>query len=435
MSKVNLDPIVSIQNVQKINDNFQKIVDELDNNTFSRNPVSSPNFLEVDLDMNGNRILNVPAPVSDTDLVRKMDVEALASPDLSLKQDKLVSGVNIKTINGETLLGSGDIEIVGGGGSSDHSLLTNRNIANQHTIAAITGLQSTLDGKAATAHTHIIGDVTGLQVALDTKAAVVHTHVIGDVTGLQFALDSKAAVSHTHAIADVTNLQTTLDGKAATSHTHTIANVTGLQTALDSKQATLVSSTNIKTINGASILGSGDLIVTGSGGEINTASNLGAGTGIYATKVASDLQFKSLVAGTNVTLSNDANTITINASGGGGSTDHSTLTNRNIADQHPISAITGLQTVLDAKAPTDVATTSVNGLMSAADKTKLNGIAAGATVNSSDATLLARANHTGTQAISTVTNLQTELDGKQKLITQSGTAPASPQVGDLWIQI
>ena len=42
-----------------------------------------------------------------------------------------------------------------------------------------------------------------------------------------------------------------------------------------------------------------------------------------------------------------------------------------------------------------------------ASKTKLDGIAAGATVNSSDATLLARANHTGTQAGSTVTGAYT----------------------------
>lgn len=45
---------------------------------------------------------------------------------------------------------------------------------------------------------------------------------------------------------------------------------------------------------------------------------------------------------------------------------------------------------------------SVAGFMSAADKTKLDGIATGATANSSNATLLARANHTGTQALSTV---------------------------------
>ncbi len=61
---------------------------------------------------------------------------------------------------------------------------------------------------------------------------------------------------------------------------------------------------------------------------------------------------------------------------------------------------------------TDVATTMAAGLMSAADKTKLDSIATGATVNDTDANLKARANHTGTQAISTVTGLQTALDAK-----------------------
>ena len=44
------------------------------------------------------------------------------------------------------------------------------------------------------------------------------------------------------------------------------------------------------------------------------------------------------------------------------------------------------------------------GFMTGADKTKLDGIAAGATANSSDATLLARANHTGTQLAATVSD-------------------------------
>lgn len=38
-----------------------------------------------------------------------------------------------------------------------------------------------------------------------------------------------------------------------------IPEVTGLQDALDAKQATLVSGTNIKTVSGQSLLGSGDL--------------------------------------------------------------------------------------------------------------------------------------------------------------------------------
>lgn len=45
-------------------------------------------------------------------------------------------------------------------------------------------------------------------------------------------------------------------------------------------------------------------------------------------------------------------------------------------------------------------------------KTKLDGIATGATANATDAQLRDRATHTGTQAISTVTGLQTALDGK-----------------------
>lgn len=60
--------------------------------------------------------------------------------------------------------------------------------------------------------------------------------------------------------------------------TGTLSSQTDLQTALDSKQDDLVSGTNIKTINGSSVLGSGDLPVGGgihlqrntiSGGYVN----------------------------------------------------------------------------------------------------------------------------------------------------------------------
>ncbi len=57
--------------------------------------------------------------------------------------------------------------------------------------------------------------------------------------------------------------KSTWNGKAEGVHTHAISDVTNLQTSLDGKQATLVSATNIKTINGSSVLGSGDLVVTG----------------------------------------------------------------------------------------------------------------------------------------------------------------------------
>lgn len=52
-----------------------------------------------------------------------------------------------------------------------------------------------------------------------------------------------------------------------------------------------------------------------------------------------------------------------------------------------------------------LATPSVAGFMAAADKAKLNGVQNAATANSPDATLLNRANHTGTQPASTITGL------------------------------
>ncbi|MFK3971125.1 hypothetical protein ACI2KS_10400 [Pseudomonas sp. NPDC087358] len=64
-----------------------------------------------------------------------------------------------------------------------------------------------------------------------------------------------------------------------------------------------------------------------------------------------------------------------------------------------------------------------------AEQSKLAGIAAGATVNSTDAALRDRSTHTGTQAISTVTGLQTALDAKAPLaspaLTGTPTAPTA----------
>lgn len=50
--------------------------------------------------------------------------------------------------------------------------------------------------------------------------------------------------------------------------------VEGLQEALDGKQETLVSGENIKKINGESILGNGNIVVSGSGGTITIDSEL-----------------------------------------------------------------------------------------------------------------------------------------------------------------
>lgn len=55
---------------------------------------------------------------------------------------------------------------------------------------------------------------------------------------------------------------------------------------------------------------------------------------------------------------------------------------------------------------------TVNGRNMPADGSKLDGIAPNATANATDAQLRDRATHTGSQAIATITGLQTALDGK-----------------------
>lgn len=59
-----------------------------------------------------------------------------------------------------------------------------------------------------------------------------------------------------------------------------------------------------------------------------------------------------------------------------------------------------------------VASTSDNGFMSSVDKTKLDGIANGATANDTDANLRARSSHTGTQPASTISDFNSVTDAR-----------------------
>ncbi len=63
--------------------------------------------------------------------------------------------------------------------------------------------------------------------------------------------------------------------------------------------------------------GSSRIIISGSGdgGEVNTASNLGVGTGIYSAKVGVDLRFKSIVPGENIYITGDSDQLTVSATG------------------------------------------------------------------------------------------------------------------------
>ena len=53
-----------------------------------------------------------------------------------------------------------------------------------------------------------------------------------------------------------------------------------------------------------------------SSGETNTASNTGTGEGVFKQKTGSALEFKTLVAGTGVTITNNTSDLTIDAESG-----------------------------------------------------------------------------------------------------------------------
>jgi hypothetical protein len=157
-------------------------------------------------------------------------------------------------------------------------------------------------------------------------------------------------------------------------HNEMDANLTALDGGIAAKQDALVSGTNIKTVGGVSLLGSGDITVSGSAAWGSITGTLSAQTDLQTALNGKATSAQGAKADTAL---------------------------------QPAAIGVSVQGYTAVLAATTASYTT-------AEQSKLAGIASGATANSSDATLLARANHTGTQSVSTITGLGT-------LATQNGT--------------
>ncbi|MGT2460054.1 carbohydrate-binding protein [Cupriavidus basilensis] len=106
---------------------------------------------------------------------------------------------------------------------------------------------------------------------------------------------------------------------------------------------------------------------------------------------------------------------------------------RGIDGTGAVSSVNGIAPDGAGNVEIPAATGGAAGLMPAADKGKLNGIAAGATVNATDSELRDRATHTGAQAIGTVTGLQGALDAKLAAADKGAAGGVAPLDGNALI--
>lgn len=203
------------------------------------------------------------------ELATKADASALSS-----KQDTLVSGTNIKTINGDSILGSGNLVIQSGASNWD-------DIQGKPQFAGVatSGDYNDLINKPT------IPDVSGLatkeEIAdMETKSNAAATYATKDeIPSLEGYLTETKA-SETYATkqelgnkldtATYNSEKADFETKENAAATYQVKGDYATKQEIAGKQDTLVSGTNIKTINGETILGAGDITIQ-AGGTIDTA--------------------------------------------------------------------------------------------------------------------------------------------------------------------
>ena len=273
------------------------------------------------------------------------DISALQT-DMRGKQATLVSGENIKTINSQSILGSGDLAISGVSEEQAQEIAKIPTLETELSQKAnVSDIPTVQTGEEGTNKNYIYSTpfVSNYAVFTDfifipneegiqMKSYFWGTHSRASLFQIPLVTTSKNGVM---SAADKTKLDSIPENIPTQTEVDNIAaNVSTLQTAMDGKQPTLVSGTNIKTINGNSILGEGNLVIEG--GDVDLSN--------YYTKTETDTKLdtkqNTLVSGTNI----------------------KTINGESVLGEGNIEV-----TIPDA-------TTATSGAMSAADKTKLDSI-------------------------------------------------------------
>lgn len=183
---------------------------------------------------------------SETDPTVPSYVKQISLADINNwnnKQNTLVSGTTIKTVNNQSLLGSGNINIEG----TTYTAGTGISIENNIITNEITNYNDLTDlPEIPTKTSDLLNDSD--YVTEEDLAEVSFTGSYNSLSDTPIIPDSTSELTNdsgfiTNSVNNLTNYMLTTD----------------INTALGNKQDTLVSGTNIKTINSTSLLGSGDI--------------------------------------------------------------------------------------------------------------------------------------------------------------------------------
>jgi lysophospholipase L1-like esterase len=273
------------------------------------------------------------------------------------KQAALVSGSNLKTVNGATLLGSGDVSIPGGGGVSlgetsdtayrgdrgkaayDHAQTAHApSDANNyvhpanHAASVITQDSSNRfvsDAEKAAWNAKQAALVSGTNLKTVNGTTLLGSGDVTLPTGVALGESSVTAYRGDRGKAAYDHSQTAHAPADANNYVHPANHAPSVITqdannrfvsdaekaAWNAKQAALVSGTNIKTVNGTTLLGSGDVTISGGAKAVKTPVRIAQADDLSANNA--QFESGSNIVDSTVTIDTTNKEFTVTPGAGG----------------------------------------------------------------------------------------------------------------------